>query len=264
LNAAREASLDREADLVFDLAMKGDSVAINQLFAQCIPRLRKVAARFFCNDQDSEDALQEGLLLAFRHLNQFRGKARFTTWMHVIVANAARSELRRRRSRPLTSSIDEPLSKQGDLCTADIVADPRSELDEHFDQAEQYGILKQAVQELPPMWRSVIQLYDMEGLQMKDVAAKLGLTLSTTKTYHFRASRRILEIVKSTCARHTMNLKTPERKPVAKSLAAPGQLHLSRKTFPGVTFGRGARWTRRKDGQFEAMSNGRGARAMKS
>jgi RNA polymerase sigma-70 factor, ECF subfamily len=236
LNADCEVSANRDGDLVFDLAMKGDSVAVNQLFAQCIPRLRKVAARFFCNEQDSEDALQDGLLSAFRHLNQFRGRARFTTWMHVIVANAARSELRRRRSRPLTSSIDEPLSKQGDLCAADIVADPHCELDEHFDQVEQYGILKQAVQELPPMWRGVIQLYDIEGLQMKDVAAKLGLTLSTTKTYHFRASRRILKIVKSTCARQKLNLKTSESKSAEKSVGGLGQPGTARKTLRGESF----------------------------
>src|SRR5580658_4879231 len=71
----------------FDLAMEGDRAAIDALFVPCIPRLRRVTARFLSNQQDSEDALQDGLLLAFRHLGRFEGRAQFSTWLHSIVVN---------------------------------------------------------------------------------------------------------------------------------------------------------------------------------
>lgn len=158
--------------------------------------------RILCDEQDSEDALQEGLLSAFRHLNQFEGRAQFTTWMHAIVVNAAKSMLRTRRSRPFVSSLDEPLPGHEDIRIADAVADPCFGVDDEYERREKLKILAETIEELPLAWRVVVQMCDFEGLQLKEVASRLGLSLSAVKTRHFRANRRILKVVKSTQARH--------------------------------------------------------------
>lgn len=185
-----------ESNQVQQMAMKGDAAAINQLFAPCIPRLQKVAARFFYNKHDSEDALQDGLLSAFHHMDQFQGNAQFITWVHAIVVNAAKSKLRKQLSRPFISSLDEPLFDGNGACVGDKVADPCPRFDEQYERMEDYRILADVIRGLPPMWREVVQLHDIEGLRMKDIAAKLGVSVSAAKTRHFRATRRIVTIVK--------------------------------------------------------------------
>jgi RNA polymerase sigma-70 factor, ECF subfamily len=190
-------------------AANRDSAAINVLFAQCIPRLRKMAARLLQNEPDCEDVLQEALLSAFRHLHQFKGRARLSTWMHAILLNAARSRLRKRRSQPLISSLDQPVSPDGDTCVADVVADPRPNIHEDLEQEERWRALSEAVQELSPVRSAVFQLHDVEGLQMKDVADRLGLTISAVKTHHFRANREILRV--ATRVRHRSRRYTVPR-----------------------------------------------------
>jgi RNA polymerase sigma-70 factor (ECF subfamily) len=205
LNSNPNSSNGYDSDCAFDLAIKGDTVALDRLFALCIPRLRRTAARLLCNVQDAEDALQDGLLSAFRHLNQFRGRAQFATWMHTIVVNAAKSKLRKLRSQPLISSLDEPVPEHDDLRLVDTLADPRCNLDEEYAWVERSQILSGIMQELPPASRAVIRLCDIEGLQMKEAAVRLRVSVSALKTRHLRANRLILKIVKEAQPRLEIN-----------------------------------------------------------
>lgn len=183
------------------LSSKSDAAAIGELFAPCIPRLRKVAARLLRNPHDAEDALQDGLLSAFRHLDQFQGRAQFMTWMHSIVANAARSKLRRERSWPAICSLDEPLSMREGASFADALADPRGNLDDQYTHVERCEILAAVLQELPTKLRATIVLCDIKGLGVKEAAAKLGLSESAVKTRRFRANRLLQKRVKEAKSR---------------------------------------------------------------
>jgi len=212
LNANSQPSLQQK-DHVFDLAVKGDAEALDRLFAPCLTRLQRVAARVLYNPQDSEDALQDGLLSAFRHLKQFRGHSQFTSWVHTIVANAARSQLRKRRKSPAIFSLDDPLSDHHDLSLADFIADPRPRVDENLEQAEKSHVLSEMSRKLPPDWRTVMVLHNIEGLNMKEIAARLGISVSAAKTRHFRASHRILEMVK--------DLPSPQKVPSRNGARAP-------------------------------------------
>jgi RNA polymerase sigma-70 factor (ECF subfamily) len=200
-------SLNVKSNQVQEMAVKGDATAINKLFAPCIPRLQRVAARFFYNEQDSEDALQDGLLSAFRHLDQFQGEAQFNTWVHSIVVNAAKSKLRKQLSRPFIVSLDEPLFDSHGACVGDKVADPRPRFDEQYERMEDYRILAEVIRGLPPTWREVIRLRDIEGLRMKDIAARLGVSVSAAKTRHFRATHRIVTMAKKKASGRKANCK---------------------------------------------------------
>jgi RNA polymerase sigma-70 factor, ECF subfamily len=179
----RESS-NRELDLTPGI----DAAATDQLFAPCIPRLRKAAARLLRNPYDAEDALQDGLLSAFRHLDQFQGRAQFMTWMYSIVTNAARSKLRRERSRPFLCSLDEPLSTRDDTSLADALRDPRGNLDDQYTHVERCEILAAVLKELPAKLRAIFVLCDIEGFRLKEAAAKLGLSESAVKTRRSRAN----------------------------------------------------------------------------
>lgn len=177
--------------------MNGDAAALNELFIRCIPQLQRTAARFLNNRQDSEDALQDGLLLGLRHVSQFQGRSQFSTWMHTIVANAAKSTLRRQRFRSITSSLDDPQPDQQALTLSDIICDHREGVESRYQRIERLQFLEAVLRKLPPTHRSIICLCDLHGLSMQEVARRLGLTVAAAKTRHLRAMRFLLEISKA-------------------------------------------------------------------
>lgn len=186
-------SLDSNA---CNLAVEGDPAALDQLFASCMPQLLGTAKRMLCNSEDSEDALQDGLLSAFRHLNSFRGGAQFSTWMHVIVMNAARSILRKRRSQPFVLSLDEPLPGKEDLRLSDTLSDPRAGLEEKYARTENSRLLEETLDKLPPQHRIIIYLFDLKGLSLQEAAQQLGMSISATKSLHRRANRSLRKLLR--------------------------------------------------------------------
>ena len=174
---------------------------LNHLFASCMPRLKNTSRQLLRNCQDSEDAVQEGLLLAFKNLNQFEGRSKFSTWLHSIVTNAARTHVRKTKCRPQFSW--EEFCDQGELTVERITVDPRPRPDERCERRERSRILLHVLQELPGRYQAVIRLCDVDGVDAKDAAQKLGITLATLKILLFRArgqvTRRIRDRYVATC-----------------------------------------------------------------
>ncbi len=196
MNSNGRSGVLHEPEGVFDLAVRGDTTTLNELFAPCMARLQRAAGRLLSNPQDSEDALQDGLLSAVRHLDKFQGRAQFSTWMHTIVVNAAKSILRKQRRRPLIFSLDEPQPEHEELRLSNMLVDPKIGVDEHYGEIERSHVLARVLRKLPPTHRSIISLCDVEGLSMQEAARWLGLTVSAAKTRHFRANRFILNVAK--------------------------------------------------------------------
>ena len=174
---------------------------LNHLFASCMPRLKNTSRHLLRNCQDSEDAVQEGLLLAFKNLNQFEGRSKFSTWLHSIVTNAARTHVRKTKCRPQFSW--EEFCDQGELTVERVTVDPRPGPDERCERRERSRILLHVLQELPDRYQAVIRLCDVDGVDAKDAAQKLGITPATLKILLFRArgqvTRRIRERYVATC-----------------------------------------------------------------
>ena len=182
---------DRENEKLLNLIMEGDRRAVDMLFASHMPQLRRAAAWMLPNPHDSEDALQDGLLLAYRKLNQFQGRAKFSTWLHSIVLNAARTKLRRQRSKP-TTSIDQDASSEDAVCIAHLLVDPRPNPEEEYLVEERSRILARTLEDLPTTSQAVIHIVDIEGIPGKEAAKSLGISLSALKSRHLRARRSIL------------------------------------------------------------------------
>lgn len=160
---------------------------LNDLFASCLPKLKKAARRMLCNQQDSEDALQEGLLLAFRKLHQFEGRSSFATWLHSIVRNASRMQYRKVTAHPAVpiESEETPVLHKTEF----VETGPSPE--EICIQKERSEIIRKATTRMPARYQPAIQYFHLEGLSEQETAQKLCLTSSALKSQLHR-SRRLL------------------------------------------------------------------------
>jgi len=180
------------------LPVSMSDVELNDLFTSCMPRLKRTARQMLRDPQDSEDALQDGLLLAFRNLKQFQGRSTFSTWLHSIVRNAARTHVRRMKCRPQCTSEDE-LTNGAELTLEELSINPGLSPEDECAQRERSRILLEALQDMPPRYQSVVHLCDVDGMDQKDAAQKLGITASAIKTALFRARRLAARQIRGRC-----------------------------------------------------------------
>jgi RNA polymerase sigma-70 factor (ECF subfamily) len=160
---------------------------LNHLFASCMPRLQRAARRLLRNSEDSEDALQEGLLLAYQNLKQFQGRAKFSTWLHSIVTNSARTHVRKMKCRP-QCSLDDFLDL-GERAIERVTMDSTPGPHERCARLERVRLLLQVMEELPSKHYGIMKLCDIDGMDGKDAAQRLGIPAGTVKATLFRARR---------------------------------------------------------------------------
>lgn len=178
----------RETSCPSVLPINMNDAELDQLFASCIPRLQRTVRLMLRDPQDSEDAVQEGLLLAFRNLKQFQGRSSFFTWLHSILRNVARTHYRRMRCRP-KYSLEEELSNENESKLEHDFVDPGRTPEQECELGERSRLLREVVQELPSRYGSAMQLCDVEGLEPRDASQILGISSCALKTCLFRARR---------------------------------------------------------------------------
>jgi RNA polymerase sigma-70 factor (ECF subfamily) len=137
------------------------------------------------NEADAEDAAQEAFLKAFRNLANFRGEAKFGTWLISIALNEARSRLRSRKNAKM-ESLDEPPESQGPVTPA-LLRDWREIPSEALERKEIRQLLQQAIADLPLMYREVFLLRDVEELSGNESAEALGISVASVKVRLHRA-----------------------------------------------------------------------------
>jgi RNA polymerase sigma-70 factor, ECF subfamily len=174
-------------------ALNGDQEALGLLFASHIPQLYRTARRVVGTHQDAEDVLQDGLLLALRHLQEFAGRSRFSTWLTSIVTNAALMRLRRTRPKRVTS-IDQKLDRESQPL-ANSIPDSGPSPEEMYARQEQLQILERGLQSLSVSYRNAVRLRDVEGMSLREAAEVLGLPLGSLKSQLHRARRKLMEEV---------------------------------------------------------------------
>jgi RNA polymerase sigma-70 factor, ECF subfamily len=163
---------------------------INELFATCLPRLKKAARKMLANQQDSEDALQDGLLLAFRKLHQFEGRASFSTWLYSIVRNTSKMHYRRQAAHQAIS-LEPQLEEEHPYSSDKELAASRPSPEQLCIQNERSEILRRATKEIPAKYHPAIQYFHLEGLGEEETARRLRITQSALKSQLHR-SRRML------------------------------------------------------------------------
>ena len=179
----------REQDPILQLALNGDQEALGRVLASRMPQLYRAALRVLGTPQDAEEALQDGLLGAMRHLAKFECRSRFSTWLTRIVINAALMRLRKSRREALTS-IDQKLDRD-EVALADKVIDPGPNPEEIYMRKERLQIIERKLQSLPAVYRSVVWLRDVQGKSTKEAAEILGVNTATLKSQLYRAHLRL-------------------------------------------------------------------------
>jgi RNA polymerase sigma-70 factor, ECF subfamily len=167
-----------------------DSSVFEDVVSQYRPALYRRAYRLVNDPFDAEDAVQDALLSAYKHLDQFKGKAKMTTWLTSIVTNSALSQIRR-RPRQIHMSLDDRLDEQGDYCVSDKLADAKPSPEVECMNSELHGHLMRAVTELSPCLRKVIQLRHIDELTTDEAAQIMGVAEGTVKANSSRARSKL-------------------------------------------------------------------------
>ena len=174
-----------EAELIRRVC-QGDKEAFYGLVRPCEKAVYVAAVSILNNPADAEEVAQEAVLKAFSRLTQFRGEARFSTWLIQITINEARLKLRKDR-RHLYESVDEQRTDQeGEYCPKDF-ADWREVPSEALQRKELREALKRGIAALSPKYREVLILRDVQHLSTEETARVLGITEGSVKTRLLRA-----------------------------------------------------------------------------
>jgi RNA polymerase sigma-70 factor, ECF subfamily len=157
---------------LIERARRGDPDAFGQLVRERIARL-DAAARLILRDPElASDAVQEGLLLAWRDLPGLRDIDRFDAWLHRVVVRSCLGVLRRRRHRAVEVELMEHVGSSGDEIGSLVI---------DRDQVER------ALRRLDPDWRAVVVVHFFLGLPLSEVAETLGIPIGTAKSRLHRA-----------------------------------------------------------------------------
>lgn len=148
------------------------------LVARELPRFRRMAMRWMRNREDAEDAVQDAILSAFKHISSFEGRARMSSWVMSIVINSVKMQLRKtkRKALPLDVVVEE-----GSLTVADTLADPGPNPEQICQHSEIRRILARSIGQLSRTQRRSLRLFGLEGLSLKEAAETDGLPLGTVK-----------------------------------------------------------------------------------
>src|ERR1700747_991004 len=158
-------------------------------------RFRRIALGHLGNAADAEDAVQDAFLSALTHVDQFKGRAKMSTWLTTIVINSARMKLRRRPSQ-LQISLDETGDEQN-VSLADMVSDKRPGPEESYRKRQIAETLAYATSRLSPVLRRTFQLRAVDGLSIRETACLLGVPAGTVKARLARARTRLKKAIKS-------------------------------------------------------------------
>ncbi len=170
-----------ESDLIVG-CKEGNRRMQEELYRRLSPRMYAVCLRYAGNSEEAEDILQEGFIKVFKKLDSFRGEGSFEGWVRRIFVNTAIEHFRRKRYlMPVTEKEENTIegkyvSVLDDLAEKDILA---------------------LVQELSPGYRTVFNMYVVEGYTHKEIADMLGISEGTSKSQLSRAKVILQDMVRT-------------------------------------------------------------------
>ena len=172
-------------------AVAGDVHAFETLIRKYDRQIFRIAQHITQNREDAEDVVQDAFLKAYEKLDQFQGNSKFYTWLVRIAVNESLMRLRKRRTGKMVS-IDEDIETDEGSVPRDL-ADWSPNPEQNYSQAELAKILRKTIQGLPPGFRVVFVLRDVDGLSTEETAEMLGLSVPAVKSRLLRARLQLRE-----------------------------------------------------------------------
>jgi RNA polymerase sigma-70 factor (ECF subfamily) len=163
------------------------------LLARYQHRIYRLARHLTRNREDAEEVVQDTFFSVYRKIGGFKGRAALGTWLYRIATNSALMLLRRRRPEPHLSIEEELPPFTGDGGHARPVADWSDRPDDPLLAQELGQVLQEAIAALPPIYKAVVVLRDIEGLSNQEAAEALGTTVLAVKSRLHRARLALRE-----------------------------------------------------------------------
>ncbi len=160
-----------ELDRLAARAAAGDREALDSLLAAIQPRVRRICGRMLLHPEDAEEAAQDALLLVATRIGTFAGRSRFTTWLHAVASNSARSTYRSLRRRA-AERLPDHVAEMADPRTTSVIAGSRLDLLDALD----------LVAEEHPELVEPLVLRDVQELGYAEIALLLEVPLGTVKS----------------------------------------------------------------------------------
>lgn len=180
-----------DAPLDIEAVLRGDHDAFERLVHQESPRLFRVIARIVRDEDEARSVMQETFLQAYQRLQSFRRESKLTTWLYAIGINLARASLRKTRRYDTLEEADierlQPSFSNGRYTQTYETWNPHK----FAERAERHRIVRAAIDQLPPDYRLVVILRDLEQLSTAEAAQVLDISEGALRVRLHRARQAL-------------------------------------------------------------------------
>ena len=171
-----------KSDAGLNAAMAGEAMSgFEDLYRKHYRRVYSICLRMTGNIAEAEDLTQEVFIQLHRKIGSFRGEAAFTTWLHRLTVNQVLMHFRKRSVRSELTTDDGEMPDS---------IDPETINPESMPIVDRIA-LENAISQLPPGYRTVFVLHDVEGYEHREIAAMLGIAEGTSKSQVFKARMKL-------------------------------------------------------------------------
>jgi RNA polymerase sigma-70 factor, ECF subfamily len=172
------------------LAQLGNAPAFERLYRLHNRRVYSLCLRMVGNTAEAEDLTQEAFLQLFRKIATFRGESAFSTWLHRMAVNVVLMKLRRKSGHEssleqLTEPDEESGTPRRDFGTTDLT------LVGSLDRIN----LQRAVEQLPPGYKAIFVLHDVQGYEHNEIAEIMGCSIGNSKSQLHKARMRLRDLL---------------------------------------------------------------------
>jgi len=180
----------RATSELIERAQQGDEEAFAALFEAHKRRVYSLCLRMTGDTAEAEDLSQDAFLQLFRKISTFRGESAFSTWLHRMVVNVVLMHLRKKGLQQVSldevdNSQDEPVKRE--------YGDDDKRLLHSIDRIT----LSRAIEGLPPGYRAVLVLHDIEGYEHNEIAQILSCSVGNSKSQLHKARLKLREVLRS-------------------------------------------------------------------
>jgi len=174
-------------------AKQGDADAFQALYDLHKRRVYSLCLRMTANAAEAEDLTQEAFLQLFRKIGTFRGESAFSTWLHRMAVNVVLMRLRK-KNLPVVP-LDDPLESEEESSKKEL-GGPDQKLAGSVDRMQ----IQRAVEALPPGYRTIFVLHDMEGYEHNEIATLVGCSIGNSKSQLHKARMKLRDLLKTSRA----------------------------------------------------------------
>jgi RNA polymerase sigma-70 factor (ECF subfamily) len=165
---------------ILDIVRSGNSRAYAVLVDNHKEKAMTLAVRMLGSREEAEEIVQDAFLKAYRNLDQFRGDAKFSTWLYRILYNLCITRVTRRKGKMETLDPEEDLSREL------AISEDTISVQERMEHEELRGLMVSEIEKLPARLKSVVLLFYIQEMSYEEISAVTNTPLGSVKTYLHR------------------------------------------------------------------------------